>query len=314
MCKKIIGLSGRQRCGKTSLSHFMQTEHNAEIITVAQALKELSCKLLGYENVDDLNIAKDTHVRIFIDKNNPTQQHNNWLNVLKEELETDKPEDIAIIEKVINTLLNPTSLTTVRDVLQIIGTNIIRAINQDWHTKKLRENILKSKSDLIIVDDIRYPNEKQVIDDLGGETFFILRPDLSLDVSNHSSENSLVWQDFPDDRVIVNYMGLDSLFKNFNDYFKNDYHFAINNPLLKHGMHDFQNNVINNFGYNLTEDEVGELRQFIIPEMIKHNGCVLLHGIYKERYEGHLFKKQPKALTIQCVWNPFIIENIKLYL
>lgn len=314
MEKKIIGFSGRKRCGKTSLSYFMKTEHNAEIITVAQALKELCCELLGYTSVTDLNIDKDNNKIIFIDNVNPTDQHNRWVNIIQKTIDTDKLEDIKIIEKVVNVLLDPTSETTVRDVLQIVGTNIIRKINPEWHTKKLRENILNSKSQLIVVDDIRYPNEKQVIDDLGGVTFFVMRPELPLDISNHSSENSLVWQNFPDDKIIVNYMSLQELCDYFNEYFKNDFHFAINIPILKHGMHDFQNDEVNNFGYNLSEEELVDFRKCIIANCLKYNGCIVLHGNDKKKYKKYLTNHPLRGYTTLCIWNPFIIENIKLYL
>ena len=65
----------------------MKTEHNAEIITVAQALKELCCELLGYTSVTDLNIDKDNKI-IFIDNVNPTEQHNRWVNIIQKTIDT----------------------------------------------------------------------------------------------------------------------------------------------------------------------------------------------------------------------------------
>ena len=314
MNKKIIGFSGRKRCGKSSLSQFMKEKYHAEIITVAQALKELCCELLDIPTVQELNIQKDANVVIFVDNNNLEQQKEKWVGILQKTLQTNELGHIKIIQDVVNMLLTPNNPPTVRDVLQIVGTNIIREIDINWHTKKLQENILNSKKTLIFVDDIRYPNEKKVIEDLGGETFFIMRPDLSHDISNHSSENSLVWQDFPDDRIIVNYMDLESLFHYFSEYFHNGFHFGINNPILKHGIHDFQNENINNFGYKISDEELEQFRRDIIPNILNHNGCLVLSGIAKTRYERLLIKPERKGMIILSIWNPFIIENIKLYL
>ena len=53
-----------------------------------------------------------------------------------------------------------------------------------------------------VIDDVRFKNEKKMIEELGGKCWFVLRPTLH-NISDHASENSIRWQDCWNN-VIVN--------------------------------------------------------------------------------------------------------------
>jgi hypothetical protein len=53
----------------------------------------------------------------------------------------------------------------------------------------------------VVVDDVRFPNEAQLIKSMGGQLWRIERPGLT-DATGHSSEGGLADWEF--DRVIVN--------------------------------------------------------------------------------------------------------------
>jgi hypothetical protein len=53
-----------------------------------------------------------------------------------------------------------------------------------------------------VIDDVRFPNEKKMIEELGGECWFIVRPTLD-NISNHESETSITWNNCWN-RIIIN--------------------------------------------------------------------------------------------------------------
>ena len=89
---------------------------------------------------------------------------------------------------------------TVRQLLQFIGTDLIRKYNANWHVNRIRNLIEKDKN--YVFDDVRFPNELNLIKELGGDCWFIIRPAIN-NVSNHESETSLTWRDFGN-KIIIN--------------------------------------------------------------------------------------------------------------
>ena len=110
------------------------------------------------------------------------------------------------------------TLHSVRKMLQVIGTDIIRKHNTDWHVEQIEKMIEDGKK--YVFDDIRFPNEKSMVERHGGDTWFIVRPTLA-NVSNHISETSLSWKDF-DHQVIINNKSLEALRFKW-ETFLNDY-------------------------------------------------------------------------------------------
>jgi hypothetical protein len=89
---------------------------------------------------------------------------------------------------------------TVRHLLQTLGTEWGRTcIEPDVWLKCWGASAALHPR--VVADDVRFPNEAQLIKDLGGEVWLIVRPGL-IDTSGHASEGSLA--DWPFDRVIAN--------------------------------------------------------------------------------------------------------------
>ena len=88
-----------------------------------------------------------------------------------------------------------------RELMQFIGTDLIREYCSDWHINKVREIIETNGDKNFVIDDVRFPNERELIESLGGTLWFVVRPKLD-NVSNHISETALKWQEF--DNIIVN--------------------------------------------------------------------------------------------------------------
>ena len=65
--------------------------------------------------------------------------------------------------------------STIRDVLQILGTNLLRnEFNNNIHIAATLGSIKKEEN--IIITDLRFKNEKKCIEELGGITIRVNRP------------------------------------------------------------------------------------------------------------------------------------------
>ena len=108
---------------------------------------------------------------------------------------------------------------TPREFMQRLGQGLRDAIGKDVWVKLLKNSILEKKDiyKIIIVDDCRYPEELQMIRDLGGITIRIIRPDhvaVSNGIKNHPSE-----QDIPDEMFDYEFANIgtpEDLYNNFH--------------------------------------------------------------------------------------------------
>lgn len=309
--KLIIGFAGRQRSGKTSLSNHLRDTRNAEVITIADSLKNICANAL-YTDIPTLNKAKNDGGKVG-DFVGFSRKHT------FEALFSEIAAPMDIVKPVVDSF---TTDTTVREFIQKVGTNIIRKYNNDWHVEKLKDKILTSDNGIIAIDDVRFPNEVKAIEELGGKVFFIVRPDLSLPISNHSSETSLKWQDFNSSNIINNYLDEDFLFQGFDYLIDNNFLFAVDCPILKKYNEDWSI-YDENFGlgkYQTANIEVcKKIEDECLSSMLKNNGIIFYHTTdYETSITANLmlYKNYHDRDTIHscqnfCIWNPYIIENFK---
>ena len=180
----IIGFCGRLKSGKTELAKIC-VEKGFTKLYFALPLKQLCADILDV-SIDELNRLKGDNTDISL------QLNDDICKILSEE--TGIPLDV-----VKETCLGKT-ISTVREMLQFIGTDLIRQYNKDWHVNRIREMINPDIN--YVIDDVRFPNEKKLIEELGGDCWFVIRPTLD-NVSNHESETSLSFNDCWN-RIIIN--------------------------------------------------------------------------------------------------------------
>jgi hypothetical protein len=88
-----------------------------------------------------------------------------------------------------------------RVLLQWYGTEYRRAANQDYWSDKGMARAAESGADLVIFDDVRFPNEYDPIGDAGGLRVKLSRLGFLSDVPEHISETAL--NDYPFDAQIA---------------------------------------------------------------------------------------------------------------
>lgn len=187
----IIGLCGRMRSGKSELAKICM-KYDYERLYFALPLKQLCAKILNID-IEELNKLKNNNSEIFFSLTDDV------CKVISKE--TDIPLDVIekhCLDKV---------METVRDMLQYIGTDLIRLYNNTWHVNEIMSMIDPSKN--YVIDDVRFPNEKNMIEELGGDCWYVVRPTIS-SVSNHISETSLTWNSCGN-KVIINDSTLSNL-------------------------------------------------------------------------------------------------------
>lgn len=309
---RIIAFAGRKRSGKSMLAKGMREySSNIVIVTIADNLKFLCCKLLN-RTYDELNQMKDdgTIFEVKVD--------DYWVSTIKRELN--------ISDDIIRKEIGGHIFTNVREVLQIIGTDLIRKYSPDWHIDKTIERINSYGDDkIIVVDDVRFPNEKRKIEEIGGDVYFIIRPNY-WDVSNHPSEIALKYTDFCNNRIIINEYSQEQMVTYFNALYFAEEHIDENEyPILLCANPWYSEHVMD----ITTDDTAFNLnRQVIIKRVIKQN-----EGRIPFREKGIITFKSDDADSLNMfrriimndrrgsdgcksysVYNPLTNEILKLYL
>lgn len=301
----IVSFSGRKSSGKSECAKYLKKK-GFIILNFADALKELLCKLLNI-TIFDLEIYKNTYNIVFT-------LHDYEFNQLATELEIPYED----VHNVFLNFENPDHIYgtyTIRELLQIIGTDLIRKHKPDWHITILKNKMDLSSGNKYCIADTRFLNEKKFIESINGILFFIIRPDKNIDVSNHISEIELNWTHFSknsdmhydsmslQDRtrlnnyIIINNKIPIGLFNQVDYYLYNYLH---PNLLKTNNIQEYKsdnNIVIPNYGDNYKYRE-------------NFKSTLFLKVDYKSAYlAGYLFLNNNLKDNI----SPFIYENYKLW-
>ena len=303
---KLIGFAGRKRSGKTSLSKIMEKHYGAVTITVANYLKALCADLLSV-TLDVLNKQKDDGTVFSV------RPDDVWYDKLH------KATGIAIPD--IKSTIGEIEFTNVRQLLQVIGTDLIRKYVPDWHIAKMKTDILKEfeKGNLVTVDDLRFKDEVEAVRSLGGRCFFIVRP-YDVDVSNHISEHSLAWYMFDKNDVIINDEPISMLEKNFISHYENGFKGGINSQLLLSEKPGYTENMNIKFGTEMNDVVKEIVNQNADLEMFKTRGIITYKPTSDEmnrEFMHQVYNREPNEnlkLHNYMIYNPIINENLKRYL
>lgn len=196
----IIAFCGRKESGKTELAHICE-KFGYERLSFAMPLKRLTSELISCDT-KQINQLKNVEANYSFGA----------VDCLFISNETKIPLGI-VKEKILGkTFIN------VRELLQYLGTDLIRAYNPNWHVEQMKLMIDDEKK--YVIDDVRFPNEANLINEKKGDMWFIIRPKFD-NISNHISETSLKWQDF--DNLIINDKTLEYLLFNWSMFMENGY-------------------------------------------------------------------------------------------
>lgn len=300
---KIIAFAGRARSGKSELSQALKEKYNAKVISIANYLKFLCCDILQITH-DNLNKLKNNKTPLDLMPNE------RWIEIISKQTGIDK--------KLISDDLDNIVIKDVRHMLQFIGTDIIRRYKPSWHIEQMKSDIesLSNSYSLFTIDDVRFPNEKKAIEELGGMCFFIVRPSTIKESTNHVSEISLSWQDFKYENIIINDECANYLKKWFLKAYKDGFQ-KLNWLFLSENT--TYTNMNMKYGLEYKNEELFQLVKCqIINKPIKgyfeFNNEKLMKA-YEDEILGdaYYFKKQFDDKLKYTLYNPIIIENFKRF-
>lgn len=282
---RIISFSGRKGSGKTELANVC-SKYNYKVIYFADNLKDLVCKCLDISR-DTLESLKDKTIQFDL---------------------SDKTDYIAKELQIDKKYINLKSYNSIREILQILGTDIIRRYNPNWHVNKTLLYLQEQKNKNFCIGDCRFLNEKKMIENLGGECWFIIRPD-QLNISNHISETELNWSLF-DDKIIMNTMGKKDLIQKWNEYLYK----RSNSVVVKY----FVSSRLRNYSFLYLNESTVYLLGFFSGSNIHikdnvltiENDKILQLKYVKDELNNNYNINNVNSISI---YNPFIIENLKLW-
>lgn len=151
--KILIGLKGLAGSGKDTVANYLIENHKFTKIAFADPLKNILSIITGWP---------------------------------LEMIQGDSPESRKFRE----TVVHPDFGMTCRKMLQMIGTELFRnQFNKDIWLKIAKRTIINCPGNKVVISDVRFPNEAEMIQELGGYIFNIERPNEELlEVPSHSSE------------------------------------------------------------------------------------------------------------------------------
>jgi hypothetical protein len=193
---RVISFSGRKQCGKTVLANICK-RYGYEIINFADPMKELICEILNISR-HELEEKKDTYMDI--------------------KLTYENLQYLMIKTQIDSNLYEKTEFISIREMLQTIGTNVIRKYNCNWHINKIRQRMDINKK--YCFGDTRFNNEKNFLEELDAECWFIIRPESIFNINtttNHISETELKWSDF-NRNIIINDGKLEDMINRWERY------------------------------------------------------------------------------------------------
>lgn len=155
----LIGVTGKKRNGKDEVARFLIQHHGYQRMALADELKQMVLDL------DPLVVIPDDFDVIAVDTVSPIR-----LSVLVERFGMEAAKNVP----------------EVRRLLQVFGTEVMRHRDPEFWTNRLAAKIDATAAP-VVVPDIRYDNEAEMIHERGGIIVKIVRPNMD-DGDAHASE------------------------------------------------------------------------------------------------------------------------------
>ena len=199
---RIIGVSGKAGSGKDVFGYVAHDEFRAIHIAFADVLKD---EVAGLFNMFRLNWESRNLYG--------TQEYKEKELILNTEFTQSYVGSLYVKYDE-----DSKAVSTYRLFLQWYGTEYRRAKDEDYWVRKLVDTCKVNPTALYVVTDMRFPNEVDIIKELGGITVRIMRSETEVicQSSFHSSETALTG--VPHDVMILNRGSLKEYRENCKDW------------------------------------------------------------------------------------------------
>lgn len=175
----IIGLTGQKLSGKDTFAQMLIEKFPVFTrLAFADGLKQLCSKVFGI----DIRLLNDSYLKdIYLDdKIYPDKYLKNLQRLTKLKLQTTE-----------------VTARTPRELLQLVGTNYIRKASENFWIQKMEKTLLTTlKKNLVVITDVRFQNEAELIHRHGGKVLRIVRLSQTVNNDTHESENQKITYDY----------------------------------------------------------------------------------------------------------------------
>ena len=182
----IVLLGGKKKSGKSEVSLILKNK-GYSVLSFAGKLKR---SLANASNISEKDFYDNKKKEVLFDCELNTQSFMSYVYV-----------DFKV--SVENRILNTRPVTSIRDMMQYVGTDVLRSIEDQIHIRFFLEEI-KNTIGNIVIDDGRFLNELQAVkNEFPTDTISIyLNSNKNIKTDSHLSENAVSEKDF--DFVIDN--------------------------------------------------------------------------------------------------------------
>lgn len=181
----IIAFSGVKFAGKDTAAEGLIRHYEFKRIGLADKLKDICSEVFGVSRIDMDNPSKkespfELEIKV-------TEENMDRLlrRLLEDGFEFDREKVLADACKIFNGKI----LTSIRDMLQTVGTDLCRNFIKDDIWLEYIKKQIDPKSNIVITD-ARFKNERDYLKNLGAALILIKRPGYE-SKSAHISENQL---------------------------------------------------------------------------------------------------------------------------
>ena len=205
MEKPLVGISGKANAGKDSIADYLVLCGWKQKVSFAGNLKRICSEAfdIDIDTFNDQELKKKPFDEAF------TISHEKASEVVK----------LAFGENKLFLWDAMTIINTPRELLQEVGTDLLRMVDEDCHVEIFKRFAGDDLSGLII-PDVRFPNEAEFVLRSGGVLIRVDRPVEFLTTNNHISETSLDEWSHWTYRINNDELGLESLHRKVDKMLK----------------------------------------------------------------------------------------------
>lgn len=181
---RILGITGKSKCGKDTIADYLINNKGwSRKLAVSDNLKTL-CMIIFSLTKEQVYTQKGKEKQ-FINKVVLTEDK--LISVITI-IESTHPNLIDSYNKLKRYI--GVSFSNAREILQFVGTELCRALVVSYHLDLLQEDLISNQD--TIITDIRFLNEANLINKLGGHVINVIRKDANKNINKkHLSEISM---------------------------------------------------------------------------------------------------------------------------
>ena len=186
----IIGMAGKAGSGKDTSADYLIEKYGYERLAFADNLKDMCMYAFGLTNdqcydQDQKEEKFDTPMVLGVKQMAKIIEFIQFKNKFRLTHREAYDLNMIVLEKV--------TFSTPREILQYVGTQVLRDnVRDDYHLELVRRIIKERKLKKVVITDARFENEREAIKSWNGVVAFVDRKtNKETGISGHASENSL---------------------------------------------------------------------------------------------------------------------------